>query len=106
MAQRLEAAGDLVAAFHHLERAHILGQRDTRAHVRVHRAMLRVGWTLKDRRQVLGQFSRIVTAALFSRIWVPEGNTGGARVSAFAPMPIPKDLRHLLDDARSPRLQR
>jgi hypothetical protein len=37
-----------------------------------------------------------MAAALFSRIWVPEGNTGGANVSAIQPMPIPADLRDLL----------
>lgn len=98
VAQRLEATGDLSAAFHHLERAHILGQRRTLAHLRVHWSMLRLGWRLSDRHEVLGQLSRIVAAALFSCIWVPQGNTGGARVSAFVPMSIPEDLRRLIDD--------
>jgi hypothetical protein len=34
---------------------------------------------------------------VFSRIWVPIGNTGGARVSALRPMPLPDDLRALLE---------
>lgn len=71
-AQRLEATRDLAAAFQRLERAHILGQRDTRAHERVHWEMLRLGWLLKDRREMLGQLSRIDAAALFSRVWVPH----------------------------------
>jgi hypothetical protein len=93
---RLEQ-GDLIEAFARFERAHILGQRRTRMHVRAHAAMLRVGWTRRDHREVIGQLSRIVAAALFSRIWIPEGNTGGANVSALKPMPIPDDLKRILE---------
>lgn len=93
---RLEQ-GNLVEAFTHFERAHILGQRRTRMHMRAHAAMLRVGWRRRDHREVLGQLSRIVAAALFSRIWIPEGNTGGAYVSALKPMPIPDDLKRILE---------
>jgi hypothetical protein len=38
-----------------------------------------------------------LAAALFSRLWVPVGNTGGANVSAFRPMPVPEDLQRLLE---------
>lgn len=76
------------------------GQRSTRAHVRAHWEMLCVAWTRKDRRELLGQVSRLFAASLFSRVWVPEGNTGGANVSAFRPMPIPADLAALLRDDR------
>ena len=101
-ARRHAAAGDWSSAFSRLERAHILGQRSTRAHVRVHGEMLRIGWRRRDTREVLGQITRLLAALLFSRIWVPRGNTGGANVSAFAPMDIPEDLRRLLDDAADP----
>jgi hypothetical protein len=96
-ARRDLAGGDWSSAFSRLERAHVLGQRSTRAHVRAHWAMLRIGWHRRDTREVLGQISRLLGALLFSRIWVPVGNTGGANVSAFATMPIPEDLRRLLD---------
>lgn len=96
------AAGDLAEAFRHFERAHILGQRRTRLHVRAHIAMLRVGWRRRDRKEILGQLKRIVAATLFSRIWVPEGNTGGANVSALEPMPIPEDLEHILRRGNPP----
>jgi hypothetical protein len=86
------------AAFHHLERAHILSQRHTREHVRVHWLMLRLGASAGAWREVLGQSTRIVAAALFSRIWVPIGNTGRANVSALKPMPIPGDLRAVLEN--------
>jgi len=90
------AGGDAPAAFHHLERAHILSQRHTLAHVRVHWRMLRLGASVGDWREVLGQASRIAAAAIFSRIWVPIGNTGRANVSALKPMPVPEDLRAIL----------
>jgi hypothetical protein len=88
--------GESEAAFHHLERAHILSQRHTGQHVRVHWLMLKLGASRRDRREVLGQLSRIVAAAVFSRIWVPVGNTGRANVSAMKPMPVPDDLRSIL----------
>jgi hypothetical protein len=94
------AAGDYEIAWTRLERAHILGQRSTRAHVRSHVAMLRFAWRRKDRREIVGQLSRIIGASLFSRLWIPEGNTGGANVSAFRSMPIPPDLRRLLEQDR------
>ena len=88
-------------AFAHLERAHVLGQRHTRRHVAVHAWMLRVGWARRDAREVLGQLSRLVAAALMSKVWVPAGNTGGANVSALRPMPVPEDLAAILAPAPS-----
>ncbi|MEO4045643.1 DUF3703 domain-containing protein [Pseudomonas sp. CAU 1711] len=91
------ARGELAATFAQLERAHILGQRDTAAHVRAHWLMLRAGWQGRDWREVVGQLPRILAALLFSRIWVPLGNSGRARVSAFRPMPLTEELRRLLE---------
>lgn len=97
LAGAARASGDLDRAFSHLERAHILGQRHTWLHVRSHLGMLAIGWQRLDGREVFGQLTRIVAAALFSRIWVPVGNTGGARVSAIRTMPVPEDLRSVLE---------
>jgi hypothetical protein len=82
--------------FFHLERAHILGQRSIIKHTYAHVLMLIAGLLCRDYREVLGQVPRIVASVLFSRIWVPVGNTGRARVSAVKPMPLPDDLRHLV----------
>ena len=90
-------AGDLDRAFGHLERAHILGQRRTWLHVRSHVGMWRVGWQRGDARELFGQSTRMLAALLFSRIWIPVGNTGGANVSAMQPMPVPADLQAILD---------
>jgi len=43
-----------------------------------------------------GQVPRIVAKILFSRLWVPRGNSGRARVSAFKPMPVAADIQHLV----------
>lgn len=90
-------AGNTEMAFHHLARAHILGQRHTLRHVHAHWLMLKLGASAGAWGEVAGQLSRIVAAAVFSRIWIPEGNTGRADVSALKPMPIPDDLLRLLE---------
>ena len=96
-AARAGAANEFGAAFSHLERAHVLGQRNTFAHVRAHCVMLRLARTRRDSREVRGQIGRIIGAALFTWLWVPDGNTGGANVSAFRRMEIAPDLRRILD---------
>jgi hypothetical protein len=82
----------------HLERAHILSQPMVGPHLRTHVAMLGAGLRRHDRREVVGQLIRLVVAgpgSLTGRY--PVGNTGGADVSALAPMPIPEDLRPFLN---------
>ena len=98
LGQAARRAGDFDRAFHHLERAHILGQRRTWLHVKSHLGMLQVGWQRQDAREVFGQMVRIAAAAIFSRIWVPVGNTGRANVSATLPMEVPPDLQALLNE--------
>lgn len=76
----------------HLERAHVLSQPWAWDHVRVHAAMLHRAWHERDRVEVQGQLLRIVAAgpgSLANRY--PIGNSGRARVSATAPMPIDHD---------------
>src|SRR5688572_4105930 len=87
------AGGASEIAFRHLERAHILSQRHTLQHVHVHWLMLRLGASTGLWREVMGQLTRVVAAAVFSTIWVPVGNTGRANVSAIKPMTVPEDLR-------------
>jgi hypothetical protein len=99
-ARASRAGGDVAAEWHHLERAHILSQPMAGPHVRTHVAMLGHGVRRRDRREVLGQIVRLVVAAPGS--WTeryPVGNTGGADVSALQPMPIPDDLRAILEGA-------
>lgn len=87
---------DFETAFRHLERAHVLAQRMTGRHTFIHWRMLVAGLRRGDMREAVGQLPRIVASIVFSRLWVPRGNSGRARVSAFKPMPVPADLRHLV----------
>ena len=86
-------SGEPHAEFAHLERAHILGQRDTLAHTFAHWRMFRHGLRNRDLREAIGQVPRMLAALTKSKIWVPVGNTGGANVNPFRPMPVPEDLR-------------
>lgn len=87
---------DFETAFRHLERAHVLAQRMTSRHTFIHWRMLVAGLRRGDMREVVGQVPRMVASILFSRLWVPRGNSGRARVSALQPMPVPDDLQHLV----------
>ena len=91
-------AGDDPAAWHRLEEAHILSQPWPTPHVGVHRRMLGLALRRGPRREIPGQVFRILVAGPGSAAGrYPVGNTGRADVSAFAPMPMPDDLRALLD---------
>jgi hypothetical protein len=93
--------GDVAGEWRHLERAHILSQPMAGAHVRTHLAMLAHACRRRDRHEVVGQMLRVVVAGPGS--WTgryPVGNTGGADVSAFRPMPVPDDLRAVLESSR------
>lgn len=102
-ARRLEAVGAVAASFAHLERAHVLGQAATVQHVRVHFQML--AWSLRHRvwKEARGQVLRVVGAATKTALgWVPTGNTGGASISLFKPLPVPRDLARVIASARRP----
>jgi len=100
-AREAETNGSPQDAFAHLERAHVLGQASTREHVRVHVEMLLWGIRNRSPREILGQVVRIVGAATKTFIGlVPDGNTGGANISAFRKLPVPDDLRRAIDRAR------
>ena len=93
-------ANDIQVEWGHLERAHILSQPMAWNHVRTHAAMLRYGLRRHDRREVVGQLLRLLVAGpgtLTGRY--PIGNTGGSNVRATAIMPIPDDLRPILEAA-------
>lgn len=85
-----------------LERAHILSQPMLGQHLGVHAVMLGLALRTGDAREVAGQLARLALAplgALAGRI--PRGNTGRSNVSAFRPMSIPDDLRHLIAEPGS-----
>ena len=101
MAQARDARlrNDPTGEWHHLERAHILSQPLAVPHVRTHLSMLGAGVRCRDVREVTGQLMRLVLAAPGSVSGrYPVGNTGRATVSAFVPLPVPEDLRTVLDE--------
>lgn len=94
--------GDLDAAFSHLERAHILGQDSASLHTQVHVEMLKLALFRKDLNEVVGQCFRIPTGFIGSLInMYPKGNTGGANVNPFSSMPIPDDLKQIIEDSEA-----
>jgi hypothetical protein len=93
---------DSAEEWKHLERAHILSQPTAWLHVRTHGAMLIAAVRRRDGHEVLGQVFRLLVAAPGSLTGrYPVGNTGGANVSAFEPMPIPDDLQGYLKEVSS-----
>ena len=89
---------DYGCAYSWLERTHILTQRRTLLHAKSHVLMLYVGIRAQDPREVLGQIPRVIAALLFSKVWVPSGNTGRARINAFQVMPLSQELESLLSE--------
>ncbi len=104
-AQRLDAgyaalrAGHADRAYALFEEAHVLGQARTVSHVRSHWAFLCWSVRFGDRRETSGQGPRLVAAALFTWLWMPRGNTGGARIGAFETRPIPSSLQAYMEVA-------
>jgi hypothetical protein len=91
--------GQVLAAWRHLERAHILGQPYPREHTVAHGKMLAFGIKTKNTREIIGQLPRLLVGGFKS--WagtIPVGNTGGTNVSAFKPMPIPEELNQIIKD--------
>lgn len=101
-ARTAQSRTDDVEEWSHLERAHVLSQPSALLHVRTHAAMFAAAMRRRDRHEILGQVFRILVAGPGSLIGrYPVGNTGGANVNAFQPMPVPEDLRALLGEDSS-----
>ncbi|PHR15062.1 MAG: hypothetical protein COA40_02665 [Aequorivita sp.] len=89
-------SGNLAAAWNHLERAHILGQRYPYAHTFVHWKMLQFGIAIKSKKEIVGQVPRLVFGGVKSFVGkVPVGNPGGANVPPLKPFPIEKELTEI-----------
>ena len=89
-------------AWHHLERAHIIGQSYPFAHTYVHWLMLKFGFTIKSSKEILGQIPRLLVGGVKSFVGVvPVGNTGGANVPPLKSMEIPRDLQEILEIRKS-----
>lgn len=101
LARRARATGNPAQEFQHLENAHVLGQGATYWHVRVHGQMFCWAWRNRCPREWRGQLLRIAGALTKTALgWVPAGNTGGANVSPFLRMPVPRTLDRKIQAAR------
>ncbi len=88
--------GDLQKAWHHLERAHILGQRYPFAHSLVHWKMLLFGFRIKSSKEIFGQIPRLIFGGVKSFVGkVPVGNPGGANVPPLKSFPIEQELQEI-----------
>jgi hypothetical protein len=88
----------LQEAWQHLERAHILGQPYPYQHSEVHWLMLRIGFKIKDWKEIRGQILRLFVGGVKSFVGkIPVGNTGGANVPPLLPMEIPADLKAIIN---------
>lgn len=87
---------DPAAELRHLERAHILGQRYFREHLRSHLWMLAWAWRQRDWAEGLAQLLRI-PGSLGSLIGlVPLGNPGTRRAGPLTRQAVPEDLQERL----------
>jgi hypothetical protein len=92
------SVNQLPEAWSHLENAHILGQSFPIEHTYTHWLMLKFGFKIKDRKEILGQIPRLLVGGVKSFVGkIPVGNTGGANVSALRPMEIPEHLKEILE---------
>ncbi len=91
---------NLTKAWHHLERAHIIGQKYPYAHTCVHWKMLQFGIKIKSRKEVIGQIPRLLFGGVKSFVGkIPVGNPGGANVPPLRPFPIEQELREIFINA-------
>jgi hypothetical protein len=99
--RQARANDDQARAWHHLERAHILGQLRMGLHVDSHLRMLGYAVRLRQPREVLGQVIRLILAPLGNATGrLPWGNVGRSHVSPFVKMDIPDDLKSIVVAAR------
>lgn len=92
--------GNLQTAWHHLERAHIIGQQYPFAHSYVHWMMLQFGIKIKSSKEIIGQIPRLLVGGIKSFVGnVPVGNPGGANVPPLKPFPIDPDLITIFEKA-------
>lgn len=93
--------GNLIKAWSHLERAHIIGQKYPYAHSLVHWKMLQFGCKIKSGKEILGQIPRLIFGGVKSFVGkIPVGNPGGANVPPLKPFPIEKELQDIFAKAK------
>ena len=98
LGRELLACDDPAGAFRHLERAHVIGQTFVGAHAKTHWLMFKLEFRRRRFSAVSGQAVRLVLGIIGSAVGiVPIGNTGGTDISMFKRLPIPPDLKEIID---------
>jgi hypothetical protein len=87
-------------AWHHLERAHVIGQSYPFEHSYTHWKMLLFGIRVKNAKEIIGQLPRLLVGGVKSFVGeIPLRNTGGANVPPLRSMPIDEDIRNIFKKA-------
>ena len=106
LAESLIESGDLNLAFHHLERAHVLGQASTYQHTRIHWRMFKLAIKQGSPREIWGQIVRLIGASTKTPLGIyPTGNTGGSNVWFFKSMSIPRDLQAIIEHGKKEAIE-
>lgn len=91
---------NLIKAWNHLERAHIIGQKYPYQHTLVHWKMLVFGIKIKSSKEVIGQIPRLLAGGVKSFVGkVPIGNPGGANVPPLKPFSIDNEILEIFNKA-------
>ncbi len=90
------SGNSLTQAWHHLERAHIIGQLYPVEHTYAHWLMLKFGIQIKNAREISGQLPRLLVGGVKSFVGkIPVGNSGGANIPPLRPLPLPEDISRI-----------
>jgi len=99
LASKYFSMNDFNSSWHHLERAHILGQPYPYHHTLVHWKMLLFGIKIKDSKEIVWQIPRLLVGGIKSFVGeIPVGNTGGSNVPPLKSMEIPAELKKIIDE--------
>ncbi len=93
------AVQDFETAWIALQRAHLLGQRDAIAHTIAHWNMLKLAWTQRDFREVVGQLMPVLLALPLTLFYGQMRSLRGGKVNVndSERMSIPEDIQQILD---------
>lgn len=105
-AKAFETNREYHSAFHHLERAHVLGQASTYQHTRIHWRMFKLAVRQRSPSEIWGQIIRIIGASTKTPFGIyPTGNTGGSNVWFFKSMSIPSDLQAIIEHGKKEAIE-
>lgn len=93
------AVQDFETAWVALQRAHILGQRDARAHTLAHWNMLKLAWKQRDFREVVGQLMPVLLSVPLTPLYgqMRSLRGGKANINDVERMSIPQDIQQILN---------